>query len=187
MAVPGTAPDSARKLTRDRLAPITGKVDRYRRALELSGSDARRFADVTGPALKAEVMTAATAAAGSDLRPFKNKTGRLGVGYDLEDMTDGVRLVFKLRPSGLWAMAEQGAKPHVIGGGRAYRRGGKMTKTGRQRSYVRGAGYSHPVQAPVWHPGSKGKAGIRYAFKRVRRAQRAATVDGVLAVWRSVR
>jgi hypothetical protein len=181
VGVPGDADaDPVCLMARDRLAPITRKVNRYRRALELKGPDTRRYTDEVGPPLKAEILRAGRAAAGDDLQVFKNKATKLGVGYDVTDGARGVTIVFKLRPPGLWAMAEQGARPHVIGGGRNYRRG-------RKRVYVHGAGYSHPVQAPIWHPGSKGKGGIRYAFKLARRAQRAAQRDGVLAVWRSVK
>jgi hypothetical protein len=124
------------------------------------------------------VVTAARAAFGADLKPWKGKAVKAGVGYDVAEISVGVRLEFKLRPAGVWAFGENGAKAHMIGTGRK-----KGVKRGAAR-YVKGAGYAHPVRAPIKHPGSAGKGAIRYAFKRVRKAQGAAVRAGVLAVWK---
>jgi hypothetical protein len=175
----------------DRLQQFTRRVDRCSRALELTGPDADRFARTAGPVLKGEILTAATAAFGSDRRPWKNKSVTANTGYDVEPAQSGrgVRLSFKLRPAGVWVFGEQGAAEHLIGGGRNYKRGASYRAKSKKapksnRTYVAAAGYRHPVQAPVLHPGTPGKKAIRYAFKRFRQAQGAAAQAGIVAVVR---
>lgn len=178
----------------DRLRVVTARIVALSRVLELDGPDADRFARTAGPRLKDEVATAARAAFGSDLKPFERKGARAGYGYDVDRAPRGVRLTFKLRPGGVWAFGEHGAGPHLIGGGRNFRRGTNYRSANRARAktqgrnvkYVKGAGYAHPVRAPILHPGTKGKGAIRYAFKRVRQAQRDAVADGIRAVIRTV-
>lgn len=174
----------------DRLRVVTARMAALQRVVALEGPDAERFSRTVGPVLKREVAIAARAAFGSDLRPFARKGARAGFGYDLESAPRGVRLVFKLRPAGVWAFGESGAGEHLVGGGRNFRRGASYRSSNRARAknagrnvrYVKGAGYAHPVQGPVLHPGTKGKGAIRYAFKRVRQAQRDAVADGIRAV-----
>jgi hypothetical protein len=171
----------------DRFASFTRRVDRCARALELTGPDADRFAHVAGPPLKAEIMVAARAAFGTDLRPWNGKAVRASTGYDVVQARNGVRLEFKLRPAGVWVFGEQGSKPHLIGGGRNYKRGAgyqARRNSARNVRYLAAAGYKHPVQAPILHPGHRGRRAIRYAFKRFRNAQADAARAGVTAVIR---
>lgn len=174
----------------DRLAPFTARVDRCARALELNGADADTFARVAGPDLKNELLEAGRAAFGADLKPWKNKGARASTGYDVDTTGRGVTLTFKLRPAGVWVFGEQGAGPHLIGGGRNYRRGTRPSTSRRRtskastRRYVKGAGYRYFVAVSVLHPGTKGKKAIKYAFKRFRTTQRAAAEAGVRAVIR---
>jgi len=151
----------------DAFAPLTARINQYRTALSLTGQSADTFERVVGPRLKKEVQTAAVAGFGADLRPFTNKPLRAGHGYDSEQTGHGLRMVWKLRPTGVWVFGEHGARPHLIG-----------SKAG----FVKGGGYAHPVRGPVKHPGSTGKGAIRYAFKRVRTNQYEAARAGIRAV-----
>jgi hypothetical protein len=174
----------------DRLRVLTRTLDGYSRALRLEGADADRYSRIVGPRLKNEVGAAARAAFGSDLKPWTGKGAKAGFGYDVEPASNGVRIVFKLRPAGVWAFGESGAGPHLIGGGRNYRRGTRPARgktKGATVRYVKAAGYGHPVLAPVLHPGTKGRGAIRYAFKRVRQEQRDAVKAGLSAVLEGVR
>jgi len=150
----------------DALAPLTRRVERYKTALSLTGASAQTFERVVGPRLKKEVQTAAVAGFGADLKPFSSKSVRASHGYDSEQTGHGLRMVFKLRPVGVWVFGEHGAGPHLIGKG----------------GFVKGSGYAHPVRGPVKHPGSTGKRAIKYAFKRVRTHQLEAARAGISAV-----
>lgn len=163
---------------------MTRRVDRCARALEMTGADAAAFARVAAPQLKDEIMTAARAAFGPDLKPWTGKNVKAGTGYDVDSTGRGVRVTFKLRPGGVWVYGEQGAGPHLIGGGRQYRRGTTRPRGGRTVRYVIGDGYAHPVAAPVLHPGHKGRRAIKYAFKLFRNRQRDAAAEGVRVVIR---
>lgn len=160
----------------DKLAPATRRLDDTVRALSLAGSAGQRFERVAGPMLKREVEIAAKAAFGTDLRPWNGKGVKAGYGYDLDQRSTGVVLVIKLRPAGVWAFGEHGARPHLIG---IRRTGGRNRKI--KRAYLMFAGGRHPVLGPVAHPGTKGRGAIRYVFRRVRRAQTAAVRAGITA------
>lgn len=177
-------------MARDRLAPVTRRMIAVAAASRLEGPDAATFERVAGPILKPEVQAAATAAFGADLKPWGTNRGpKATFGYDMTRGTSGrPRLEFKLR-GGAWLYGEHGAQPHLIGTGRGaeYRRVNRRTKTGKvpkgtRRRYVKGAGYKHPVQAPIFHPGTKGRRAIRYVFKRVRAKQQEAVAAGMRAV-----
>lgn len=182
-------------MAQDRLRVLTRTLDGYSRALRLDGPDAEKYARVTGPRLKREVESAARAAFGNDLKPWAKKSVRARYGYDVKTGSAGVLLEFNLRPAGVWAFGESGAGPHLIGGGRNFRRGAGYRSSNRARArtgggnrkYVKAAGYGHPVLAPVLHPGTKGVGAIRYAFKRVRAEQRDAVKAGLSAVLEGVR
>jgi hypothetical protein len=165
----------------DAFSPLTARIDQYATALRLTGGSAATFERKVGPVLKKEVQIAAVAAFGADLKPFKNKGVKAGFGYDTEPVGNGVRIVLKLRPQGVWAFGEHGAAPHLIGGGR--RKKGGSFKGG----YVKAATAAHPVRGPVLHPGTDGKRAIKYAFKRVRQAQHDAVRAGVHAVIQEVK
>ena len=158
----------------DAFAPVTGRLDRYATALTLHGPAGATFERVAGPILKEQTATAARAAFGTDLKPWKNKTVRAGYGYDRQEIFRGLRIVIKLRPQGVWAFGEHGAEPHRIGGTKGKGKRRKVT-------FVKGAKYGHPVRG-VDHPGSTGKGAIRYVFKLVRTAQADAARQGVTAV-----
>ena len=161
-------------MTVDAFAPVTARLDRYATALRLHGPAGATFERVAGPILKKETAKAAKAAFGSDLKPWKNKTVKAGFGYDRVELREGLRIVIKLRPQGVWAFGEHGAKPHRIGGAK-----GKGKR--RTVKFVKGADYAHPARG-VDHPGSTGKGAIRYVFKLVRAAQTDAAAKGVAAV-----
>lgn len=167
----------------DRLSPVTRRMGNYARAIRLEGAAGATFERVAGPPLKKEIQTAAVAAFGPDLKPWTGRGPKATFGYDLTRGKRGARLEFKLR-GGAWPYGEHGALPHLIGGGKNYARVNRSTKrptSSSRRRYVLAAGYKHPVQAPIYHPGTPGKKAIRYAFKRVRRAQADAVRAGVLA------
>lgn len=173
----------------DRLQLVTFRVRAYSRALALEGSDAARFERVAGPILKREVEIAAKAAFGADLKPWNSNPGpRATFGYDLEPAAHGVTIMLKLR-GGAWPFGEHGALPHLIGAGkgRAAKSTSRVLKAkGRRPVYLRGDAYGHPVLGPIIHPGTKGVGAIRYAYKRVRQAQRDAVAAGISAVLESV-
>jgi hypothetical protein len=148
----------------DRLAPITGRLDRLSAALAPSSAAARTMADTVQAPVEAELELAARDAFGSDLRPFRREPIVAGVQFEDRASTGHVRMTFKLRPVRAWVFGEKGARPHIIGD---------------QAGYVKAARAQHPVRGPVQHPGARGRRAITRARERVTRAARPAVVDGL--------
>lgn len=136
------------------------------KALEdaLSG-DWTQAGHAVGAMAKREAKAAAAeATGGSGVLTHMGRGARLSSGYDLDNQ--GKRLTLKLRPPGPWVIMEQGAKAHVIPKSSGRRRGRGKPRGAR---YLLAPGYSHPVKAPIHHPGMRQKRGaIRKTFARVR-------------------
>jgi hypothetical protein len=64
----------------------------------------------------------------------------------------------KGEPAGFWAMIEKGTKGHWIGP-KGHTRGRRQRKGQKGAQALFGAGYAHPYQFPVWHPGTGGAIG----------------------------
>jgi hypothetical protein len=63
-------------------------------------------------------------------------------------------------PAGMWAMVEKGTKAHWIGPkGHTKGRRQRRSSRGAGKQALFGAGYAHPYQFPVWHPGTGGPIG----------------------------
>lgn len=148
---------------------------------------AEKFGHDVAKPLKAELAAATVRKFGADRRPFKNKTVKANYGYEIE--TTPFAVVFELRPGPIWAFGEYGAAPHLIGAPRGARSGARIAREQRRKDYktsggkraIKAPGYAHPVQGPIYHPGTKYWGAIAYAFKVVRDAQG----DATATAWRT--
>lgn len=143
------AADNGLNALQARLDAIQGLLD----------GDMTPMAHAVGKGARTDVTAIARAVTGGDgvLSHMGRKGARLGMRYDVEQRG---RLVFmKLGPAGPWMLTQKGAKAHQIP--RTLRRRGKPR-------FVMGSGYSHPVRAPIQHPGSPGRDSVQRAFVRIR-------------------
>jgi hypothetical protein len=70
---------------------------------------------------------------------------------------EGLNLRVQGVPVGPWVWANTGTEPHLVGAGATGARRRTTAQTVRRdRRYIAGRGYRHPVLAPVWHPGGRG-------------------------------
>ena len=159
----------------DAFSPLTARIHEYATALALTGRSAQTFQSAAGPILEKEAKAAAVAAFGSDLRPFKNRNVRADVAYDGESTGHGRRLDVGLRPAGVWVFGEEGAAPHLIGGGRG------------KGKFLKAANAAHPVRGPIKHPGTDGNEAITRATRRVHAVAVEAVAAGIHAVLGEVR
>jgi len=109
--------------------------------------------------------------AGSPWRSNKGRPIRLRAVDHIT--TRGTKTFLRIQgvPVGPWVWATSGTEPHLVGVGRT-RPGGRTTaRRAKKAKYLKGAGYSHPVRAPVAHPGTSG----RRAWSKVRIRVRATT------------
>ena len=137
---------------------------------------------------------------------------RIGVGYDVKGRANAVGLV-KGRPPGAWKVLEYGTQPHIIGmgkgatgrlityaltGGPNKRARGQLRRQQRKfkplfantgpGSTTGKGGYSHPVNKPIAHPGTRGKRTFSRAATQgeplAMQAYRDTIVrNGLIAVW----
>lgn len=127
---------------------------------DLLNGDMTPMAHAVGKGARQNVNAVARDVAGGDgvLSHMGRRGVRLGMRYEVEQRG---RLTFiKLVPAGGWMLTQKGGRPHQIP--RTSRRRGKPR-------FVMGSGYSHPVRAPIQHPGSPGRSSVERAFARVRR------------------
>lgn len=139
-------------------------------------ANAEKFGHEVARPLKSALAVATTRKFGQDRKPFKNKTVKAGYGYEIE--TTPFAVVFELRPGPIWAFGEYGAAPHLIGapkgaksGAQIAKKKNKTYKTSGGKKAIHGKGYAHPVQGPIYHPGTRYWGAIAYAFKVVRDEQ----------------
>lgn len=148
---------------------------------------AEKFGHDVAKPLKAQLASATAKKFGADRRPFKNKSVKAGFGYEIE--TTPFAVVFELRPGPIWAFGEYGAKPHLIGAPKGARSGSQIARKQKRTGYktsggkkaIKAPGYAHPVQGPIYHPGTGYWGAIAYAFKVVRDAQE----DATATAWRT--
>ncbi len=81
--------------------------------------------------------------------PKQTRNVKAGIGFDVA----GDKALIKFRPDGMWALMEEGARPHMIGAGRRTR-SGKRTRARKRGVLVFGANQYRT--GPVKHPGTKG-------------------------------
>jgi hypothetical protein len=153
----------------DRLAALTGRVDRLAIALDPSPRAARLLVDVAAPPLQVEIDRIARDAFGSDLRAFKGDNTKATAKVVTRTNPNGLRMTFELRPARAWQYAQKGAGRHLVGD---------------QGDYVKAARAAHPVRGPVVHPGTKGRRTITRTRERIRDGARDAVLDGIRAVIR---
>lgn len=147
----------------DRLAALTGRLDRLSRALAPSPSTAAELADTAGRPLAADALDVARQVFGSDLRPFRSEPFDADARPTESIAGNRVQLTIELRPARAWQYGQKGAKQHVIGD---------------QGRYLRAAG-QHPYRGPVRHPGTRGQRAITRARERIRDNARAAVAAGI--------
>lgn len=138
---------------------LNGLQSRLDAIQDLLGGDMTAMAHAVGKGARQDVNAVARDVGGGDavLSHMGRKGARLGMRYEVEQQG---RLTFiKLVPAGPWMLTQKGAKPHQIP--RTARRRGKPR-------FVMGGGYSHPVRAPIQHPGAPGRDSVQRAFVRVR-------------------
>jgi hypothetical protein len=138
------------------LNALQSRLDAIQGLLE---GDMTPMAHAVGKGARQDVTAIARDVSGGDgvLSHMGRKGARLGMRYEVEQRG---RLTFiKLVPAGPWMLTQKGAKAHQIP--RTSRRRGKPR-------FVMGSGYSHPVRAPIQHPGSGGRDSVQRAFVRVR-------------------
>lgn len=136
---------------------------RLDRVSEMLSGDWTTAGHAVGKGARREAQTVARDVSGGDmvLSHMGRKGVRLGMRYDLAG--EGRTVIVKLGPAGPWMLTEKGGKPHTIPRATSRRR--------RKPRYLLGAGYAHPVRAPVEHPGTKGsqaKRSISRTFERIR-------------------
>jgi hypothetical protein len=138
---------------------LSGLQSRLDAIQDLLDGDMTPMAHAVGKGARQDVTTVARSVSGGDgvLSHMGRKGARLGMRYEVEQRG---RLTFiKLVPAGPWMLTQKGAKAH------------KIPRTSRRRGkprFVMGAGYSHPMRAPVEHPGSGGRDSVQRAFAKVR-------------------
>jgi len=116
----------------------------------------------TADALRA-APTAALGDLADQLTAFAEQTGRTVDGRRLTataEVTGGpdARLVLRGTPAGPWSWITDGTRPHAVGVKRKPGPGG--------RRVLMLAGASHPVMAPVEHPGGTGRDAWRTVQRR---------------------
>lgn len=139
------------------LSDLQRRLDAIQDLLE---GDMTPMAHAVGKGARQDANAIAKDVSGGDgvLSHMGRKGARLGMRYDVEQQG---RLTFiKLVPAGPWMLTQKGAVGHQIPR--------RATRRGKPR-FVMGAGYSHPVRAPIQHPGAPGKDSIQRAFVRIRR------------------
>lgn len=147
-------------MARGALGTVSFRMSKLGEALGEDGL--RAMTEAAAYEMKAAAMKRLVLTVGGDRRMSsfgsKKSRGRVkgGVGYDYEG--HGVAEV-KYRPGGFWALLEEGARKHQVGGG-------SRSASGKYRRGSQGARLvinGQVVTAPIPHPGTRPKKALSKA------------------------
>lgn len=138
------------------MTDLAGLAATYRRAATVFGDEGvRRLASTAGWAVKREVLRAGVRAVGGDRRmsrfgsPRSRGKVRLSARYA---EPAGNTVVLEMRPAGMWAILEDGARAHKVGAGRRTARGRYTRQRGGRPLLAFDGGV---ITGPVDHPGAR--------------------------------